>query len=105
MLRAGLLVLLAGPCLLVPAAASAAGGSLAGLQADLSHQLSLAGPADGAYVYDLTTKQALFSERASTLRPPASSPATATPPTGTRSPSRSSPTGSRPRPRMSSKTT
>jgi D-alanyl-D-alanine carboxypeptidase/D-alanyl-D-alanine-endopeptidase (penicillin-binding protein 4) len=59
----------------VPAAASAAGAatvSLAGLQADLTHQLALAGPADGAYVYDLTANQPLFSERASTLRPPAS---------------------------------
>jgi len=56
---------------LVPARARAA-GSLAGLQADLAQQLSLAGPADGAYVYDLTSKQALFSERATTLRPPAS---------------------------------
>ena len=37
-----------------------------------SHQLALAGPADGAYVYDLTAKQALFSERAATMRPPAS---------------------------------
>ena len=46
--------------------------SLAGLQADLTHQLALAGPADGAYVYDLSTHQALFSERATTLRPPAS---------------------------------
>ena len=74
--RTGLLALLGAcllcACLLAPAAASAAGGSLSGLQADLSHQLALAGPADGAYVYDLTTKQALFSERASTLRPPAS---------------------------------
>ncbi len=69
-LLAGLLVLL-GACLLAPAAASAS-GDLAGLQSDLSHQLALAGPADGAYVYDLTTHQALFSERASTLRPPAS---------------------------------
>ena len=51
---------------------AAADGSLAGLQADLTHQLALAGHADGAYVYDLTAKQALFSERASTLRPPAS---------------------------------
>jgi D-alanyl-D-alanine carboxypeptidase/D-alanyl-D-alanine-endopeptidase (penicillin-binding protein 4) len=58
-------------CLLAPAAASATGESTA-LQADLSHQLALAGRADGAYVYDLTAKQALFSERASTLRPPAS---------------------------------
>jgi D-alanyl-D-alanine carboxypeptidase/D-alanyl-D-alanine-endopeptidase (penicillin-binding protein 4) len=69
-LLAGLLVLL-GARLLAPATASAS-GNLAGLQSDLSHQLALAGPADGAYVYDLTTKQALFSERASTLRPPAS---------------------------------
>ncbi len=53
-------------------AADAADGTPAGLQADLSHQLSLAGPADGAYVYDLTAKQPLFSERASTMRPPAS---------------------------------
>ncbi len=42
------------------------------MQADLAHQLALAGPADGAYVYDLTAKQPLFSERATTMRPPAS---------------------------------
>jgi serine-type D-Ala-D-Ala carboxypeptidase/endopeptidase (penicillin-binding protein 4) len=64
-------------CGLLPAAAAApsaasASGELAGLQADLAHQLALAGPADGAYVYDLTAKQPLFSERATTLRPPAS---------------------------------
>jgi D-alanyl-D-alanine carboxypeptidase/D-alanyl-D-alanine-endopeptidase (penicillin-binding protein 4) len=53
----------------VPAGASV---GLAGLQSDLSHQLALAGPADGAYVYDLTLHQAVFSERATTLRPPAS---------------------------------
>jgi D-alanyl-D-alanine carboxypeptidase/D-alanyl-D-alanine-endopeptidase (penicillin-binding protein 4) len=46
--------------------------SLAELQGDLSHQLALAGPYDGAYVYDLTAKQALFAERATALRPPAS---------------------------------
>jgi serine-type D-Ala-D-Ala carboxypeptidase/endopeptidase (penicillin-binding protein 4) len=57
--------------LLAPAAASAA-ANLGQLQADLSHQLVLAGPHDGAYVYDLTAKQALFSERATALRPPAS---------------------------------
>lgn len=56
----------------MPAAAHASTGSLAGLQADLTNQLALAGPADGAYVYDLTTHQALFSERATTLRAPAS---------------------------------
>jgi D-alanyl-D-alanine carboxypeptidase/D-alanyl-D-alanine-endopeptidase (penicillin-binding protein 4) len=68
------LILLCGLLLvavLTPAAASA-GGDLAGLQVDFAHQLALAGPADGAYVYDLTTKQALFSERAATMRPPAS---------------------------------
>jgi D-alanyl-D-alanine carboxypeptidase/D-alanyl-D-alanine-endopeptidase (penicillin-binding protein 4) len=54
-----------------PATASAAGG-LTALQADLSHQLTLAGPANGAYVYDLTAHQALFSERATAMRPPAS---------------------------------
>jgi serine-type D-Ala-D-Ala carboxypeptidase/endopeptidase (penicillin-binding protein 4) len=58
-------------CLLAPAAASAAGESTA-LQADLSHQLQIAGPASGVYVYDLTAHQALFTERAETLRPPAS---------------------------------
>jgi len=34
--------------------------------------MALAGPDDGAYVYDLSTRQVLFSERAGTLRPPAS---------------------------------
>jgi D-alanyl-D-alanine carboxypeptidase/D-alanyl-D-alanine-endopeptidase (penicillin-binding protein 4) len=58
-------------CACPPAAASAAGG-LAALQADLGHQLALAGPGSGAYVYDLTAHQALFSERATTMRPPAS---------------------------------
>jgi D-alanyl-D-alanine carboxypeptidase/D-alanyl-D-alanine-endopeptidase (penicillin-binding protein 4) len=55
----------------VPAMAGAQGG-LTALQSDLGHQLALAGPADGAYVYDLTAHQALFSERATTMRPPAS---------------------------------
>jgi serine-type D-Ala-D-Ala carboxypeptidase/endopeptidase (penicillin-binding protein 4) len=62
-------LLLAG--VLAPAAAGAQGG-IAELQGDLSHQLALAGPADGAYVYDLTANQALFSERATAMRPPAS---------------------------------
>jgi len=55
----------------MPAAASAQDG-LAELQGDVSHQLALAGPADGAYVCDLTAKQAVFSERATAMRPPAS---------------------------------
>jgi serine-type D-Ala-D-Ala carboxypeptidase/endopeptidase (penicillin-binding protein 4) len=53
-------------------AALAAPRDLAGLQSDLGQQLTLAGPHDGGYVYDLTAHQALFSLRASTARPPAS---------------------------------
>ncbi len=71
---AKLLTLLCGLLLtviLAPAPAGAEDG-LGELQGDLTHQLALAGPADGAYVYDLTAKQALFSERATTMRPPAS---------------------------------
>ncbi|MHB8532430.1 MAG: D-alanyl-D-alanine carboxypeptidase/D-alanyl-D-alanine endopeptidase [Solirubrobacteraceae bacterium] len=58
--------------LLLGAPASGAASSLRGLQADLAHQLALAGPQDGAYVYDVTAKQTLFSERAEVPRPPAS---------------------------------
>jgi serine-type D-Ala-D-Ala carboxypeptidase/endopeptidase (penicillin-binding protein 4) len=54
-----------------PAPAGAA-GSLAALQADLGNQLRLAGSGSSAYVYDLTARQALFSTRATALRPPAS---------------------------------
>ena len=69
-----LLILLCALLLAAIIAPSPAGAqdSLAQLQADLGHQLSLAGPHDGAYVYDLSTKQAVFSERATTMRPPAS---------------------------------
>ena len=63
----GLLLALAGG---VPASASA--GGLAALQADLGRQMSIAGPYDGAYAYDLTARQTLFSERATVARPPAS---------------------------------
>ncbi len=51
--------------------ASAATG-LAELQADLGSQVSLAGPSDGAYVYDLTDRVVLFSQGAADARPPAS---------------------------------
>ncbi len=54
------------------AARAQAASGLGGLQSDLKHQLALAGPSDGAYVYDITAKKALFSERATTLRAPAS---------------------------------
>jgi D-alanyl-D-alanine carboxypeptidase/D-alanyl-D-alanine-endopeptidase (penicillin-binding protein 4) len=54
------------------AAPAGAHGGLAGLQSDLRHQLALGGHADGAYVYDVTAKKVLFSERATTMRAPAS---------------------------------
>jgi serine-type D-Ala-D-Ala carboxypeptidase/endopeptidase (penicillin-binding protein 4) len=69
-LRACLLALF-GACLLAPAAANSATAAAA-LQADLNHQLAIAGPLSGAYVYDLTAHQALFTERAETLHAPAS---------------------------------
>ena len=55
-----------------PAANAGATADLGELQADLSRQLAFAGPHDGAYVYDLTTGQTLFSQRATVSRPPAS---------------------------------
>lgn len=58
-------------CICAPTPARGASETSA-LQAALGHQLRLAGPASGAYVYDLTARRALFSERASTPRPPAS---------------------------------
>jgi len=39
---------------------------------ELRHELALAGPQSGAYVYDLTTGAPVFSLRAGTKRPPAS---------------------------------
>ncbi len=73
-LPAKLAVLLCGLLLASAVAASSASAQLglAELQASLSHQLSTAGSANGAYVYDLTAKQALFSQRATSMRPPAS---------------------------------
>ena len=69
-----LLAVLCAACVCATATPSvaSASGSLAGLQTDLAQQLALAGSGSGAYVYDVTAKQALFSERATTLRPPAS---------------------------------
>jgi serine-type D-Ala-D-Ala carboxypeptidase/endopeptidase (penicillin-binding protein 4) len=42
------------------------------LQKHLTHELSLAGSHSGGYVYDISAKQVLFSERAAVRRPPAS---------------------------------
>ena len=61
-----------GVAVMATATPANAQGGLEGLQSDLRHQLALGGPADGAYVYDITAKKALFSERASTMRAPAS---------------------------------
>jgi serine-type D-Ala-D-Ala carboxypeptidase/endopeptidase (penicillin-binding protein 4) len=58
-------------CARSPAAAIASAPA-AGLQAHMTHELALAGSQSGAYVYDLSTNQALFSERADLQRPPAS---------------------------------
>jgi D-alanyl-D-alanine carboxypeptidase/D-alanyl-D-alanine-endopeptidase (penicillin-binding protein 4) len=55
----------------LPATASAA-GSPASVQSDLARQMQISGTRSSAYVYDLTTKQALFALRDTTLRPPAS---------------------------------
>jgi D-alanyl-D-alanine carboxypeptidase/D-alanyl-D-alanine-endopeptidase (penicillin-binding protein 4) len=57
---------------LLATAAGARAATLSELQSDLSRQLALAGASDGAYVYDLTARQPLFSERATAMRPPAS---------------------------------
>jgi serine-type D-Ala-D-Ala carboxypeptidase/endopeptidase (penicillin-binding protein 4) len=59
---------------LVAAAATPASAQngLAWLQSDLRGQLALAGTANGAFVYDVTAKKTLFSERATTARAPAS---------------------------------
>lgn len=73
--RAKVLILLCGLALsaaLFSASPAAAVSGLPELQSDFTHQLALAGPLDGAYAYDLTAKQALFSERADTPRAPAS---------------------------------
>ncbi|MCW3030139.1 MAG: D-alanyl-D-alaninecarboxypeptidase/D-alanyl-D-alanine-endopeptidase [Solirubrobacterales bacterium] len=53
-------------------AASAAPNGLASLQNDLARQVRIAGSHSSAYVYDLTTKQALFAARATARRAPAS---------------------------------
>jgi D-alanyl-D-alanine carboxypeptidase/D-alanyl-D-alanine-endopeptidase (penicillin-binding protein 4) len=58
--------------LLAAAGGASAQTPLGSLQRDITHELALAGEADGAFVYDLTAKKTIFSERALTARPPAS---------------------------------
>jgi D-alanyl-D-alanine carboxypeptidase/D-alanyl-D-alanine-endopeptidase (penicillin-binding protein 4) len=70
---AALLGLLAGVSIAVALPVSAgASTTLAGVQADLAHQLKIAGSGSSAYVYDISAKQPLFSTRDTAMRPPAS---------------------------------
>ncbi len=55
-----------------PRVARAAADAVAALQGHLTHELGLAGGLSGGYVYDMTTGQTLFSERAEDRRAPAS---------------------------------
>ncbi len=50
----------------------ASAATAASLQTHMAHELTLAGAQSGAYVYDMTTAQALFSERSQQRRAPAS---------------------------------
>jgi serine-type D-Ala-D-Ala carboxypeptidase/endopeptidase (penicillin-binding protein 4) len=68
---AGLAIGLAAMSATLPAPAGAA-TSLVALQSDLAHQMQISGTHSSAFVYDLTDKQALFSLRATAMRPPAS---------------------------------
>lgn len=52
--------------------AAAQPGSLASVQGDLTGQLKISGARSSAYVYDVSSKQVLFSQRATVARPPAS---------------------------------
>jgi len=54
------------------AAVARAARGLGAVRAQLSHEMAVAGDGSGAYVYDLTTNQVLFSQRASAMHPPAS---------------------------------
>ncbi len=53
-------------------ASSDAQGTLTALQGDLGHQMAISGSRSSAYVYDISTKQPLYSARPTTPRPPAS---------------------------------
>jgi D-alanyl-D-alanine carboxypeptidase/D-alanyl-D-alanine-endopeptidase (penicillin-binding protein 4) len=55
-----------------PRATRAATDATAALQGHLAHELGLAGGLSGGYVYDMTSGQTLFSERAQDRRAPAS---------------------------------
>jgi D-alanyl-D-alanine carboxypeptidase/D-alanyl-D-alanine-endopeptidase (penicillin-binding protein 4) len=59
---------------LVASVAPASASPLAesAMSAQLGHEMTIAGPSSGAYVYDLTTATPLFSEHARVAHPPAS---------------------------------
>ena len=64
--------MLSGAAAFAVSGGAAAASSLSALQGGLSRQLALAGSGSSAYVYDLSAREALFSERAAVPRPPAS---------------------------------
>ncbi len=57
---------------LAPAGASAAPESLSALRGELAHEMALAGPGSGAYVYDTSARRLLYQSRGDTPHPPAS---------------------------------
>jgi serine-type D-Ala-D-Ala carboxypeptidase/endopeptidase (penicillin-binding protein 4) len=59
-------------CSLAPGLAGASGATLASLQAQLGHQMRIAGSRSGAYVYDVSTHTPLFAQNATHSSPPAS---------------------------------
>ena len=69
---AGLLTIATAALAGTPGTATAAPIAQGALASQLGHELTIAGPQSGAYVFDLTTEAPLFSERAESPRPPAS---------------------------------
>jgi D-alanyl-D-alanine carboxypeptidase/D-alanyl-D-alanine-endopeptidase (penicillin-binding protein 4) len=67
-----LVALLAQAIVLLAPASAGAQATLAALQRDLAHQMAISGSHSSAYVYDISTKQPLYSARPTTPRPPAS---------------------------------
>lgn len=71
-LSAGPPALVGALALLCGAPAGAAASTTATLQAQLSRAMHIAGPASGAYVYDVSTRSPLFAQNATHASPPAS---------------------------------
>jgi serine-type D-Ala-D-Ala carboxypeptidase/endopeptidase (penicillin-binding protein 4) len=67
-----LMALLAQAIVFLAPASAGTQGTLAALQSDLAHQMAISGSRSSAYVYDISTKQPLYSARPTTPRPPAS---------------------------------